>query len=73
MSYRDSELIHTGRRLLNVGVVIYVVGNRQPLCPVETPGEWCPLSPDKVTQPRSPMERGTWLQVTGSSAGTKTR
>lgn len=45
-SCRDSELVPTRRRLLNVGVMIYVVGNIQALCPAETPDEWCPVSPD---------------------------
>lgn len=46
MFRHDSELIIAGRRLLNVGVVIYIVGDTQALRAVETPDEWCTLSPD---------------------------
>lgn len=43
MFCRDSEMILTGRRLLNVEVLLQVVGDIQALCPVETPGA---VSPD---------------------------
>lgn len=57
MSCHDSELILTGRRLRNVGVVIYIPGDIQALHPVVTPDQWCPVSPDLVTLPRRAMER----------------
>lgn len=66
MFCHDSEMILAGRRLLNVGVLLRLVGDIQALCPVGSPGA---VSPDLITVPRKTTERGTCLQDTGSSAG----